>query len=69
MEDIFLPIFSQKNFINTQDIAKKYEIMTDEINTFKKYLNDDLNILSIGSGIGGLEVLQRQFQRIQIYIY
>ena len=50
--------FFSKNFINTQDIAKKYcEIMNDEINTFKNYLNNDFNILSIGSGIGGLEVL------------
>ena len=31
--------------------------MNDEINTFKNYLNNDFNILSIGSGIGGLEVL------------
>ncbi len=50
--------FFSKNFINPQDIAKKYcKIMNDEISTFKKYLNHDLNILSIGSGIGGLEVL------------
>ena len=54
---LFTSFFS-KNFINTQDIATKYcEIMNDEISTFKNYLNNDLNILSIGSGIGGLEVL------------
>ncbi len=50
--------FFSKNFINPQDIAIKYcKIMNDEINTLKNYLNDNLNILSIGSGIGGLEVL------------
>ena len=31
--------------------------MNDEISTFKNDFNNDLNILSIGSGIGGLEVL------------
>ena len=31
--------------------------MDNELYTFNNYLNNDLNILSIGSGIGGLEVL------------
>ena len=50
--------FFSKNFIDTQNIAKKYcEIMNAELYTFNNYLNNDMDILSIGSGIGGLEVL------------
>ena len=50
--------FFSKNFIDTQNIAKKYyEIMNAELYTFNYYLNNDMDILSIGSGIGGLEVL------------
>ena len=50
--------FFSKNFIDTQNIAKKYcEIMNAELYTFNNYLNNGMDILSIGSGIGGLEVL------------
>ncbi len=54
---LFSKIFS-KYFIDIKIISKKYfEVMQIEFKTIQKYLFNQQNILSIGSGIGGLEVL------------
>ena len=51
--------FITKFFLNSDEIAiKYYRTMSDEFSTIKKYLNENDNLfLSIGSGIGGLEVI------------
>ncbi len=51
--------FITKFFLNSDDIALKYyKLMSDEFLTIKKYINDNDNLLlSIGGGIGGLEVI------------
>ena len=51
--------FITKFFLNSDDIALKYyRTMSDEFLTIKKYINDNDNLLlSIGGGIGGLEVI------------
>ena len=51
--------FITKFFLNSNEIATKYySTMSDEFLTIKKYLNENDNLfLSIGSGIGGLEVI------------
>ena len=51
--------FITKFFLNSDEIAAKYyRTMSDEFLTIKKYLNENDNLfLSIGSGIGGLEVI------------
>ncbi len=54
--------FFSKNFINSKEIGEKYyKIMNDELITLNKYLKTGQNILSIGSGIGGLEILIQKF--------
>ena len=54
-------IFSQflsKYLINTSEISNKYFLlMENEYLNIKKYLTKNQTILSIGSGIGGLELL------------
>ena len=50
--------FVSRYLINTSIISKKYyHLMNEEILTIKSFLKKELNILSIGSGIGGLESL------------
>ncbi len=50
--------FFSKYFINVSNVSKKYyDLMNLELSLIKNYLNDNQNILSIGSGIGGLELL------------
>jgi len=51
--------FIAKFFINTNTISKKYhELMISEFDTIKKYLNKKNQLyLSIGGGLGGLELI------------
>ena len=54
---LFSKIFS-KYFINVKKISKNYTIvMNEELNTIKKFIINKKNFLSIGAGIGGLELL------------
>ena len=54
--------FFSKYFIYPQLISKDYfQIMTLEFEMIKRFLNQNHKILSIGSGIGGLEVLINAF--------
>tara|TARA_B100001121_G_scaffold4734_1_gene4145 strand:+ start:370 stop:1065 length:696 start_codon:yes stop_codon:yes gene_type:complete len=51
--------FITKFFLDTEDIASRYyKTMSDEFLSIKKYINEnDSLLLSIGAGIGGLEVI------------
>ena len=50
--------FFSKYFINPKKISKDYySVMNNEYSTIEKLLEPDKQILSIGSGIGGLEVI------------
>ena len=54
---LFTKFFS-KYFINISDISKNYyNLMYTEFTSIKSFLKDNQNILSIGSGVGGLELL------------
>tara|TARA_B100000886_G_scaffold338545_1_gene301615 strand:- start:423 stop:1115 length:693 start_codon:yes stop_codon:yes gene_type:complete len=54
---LFSKVFS-KYFINTKKISENYtRIMEEEFNTIKKFIIGKNNFLSIGAGIGGLELL------------
>ncbi len=54
---LFSKVFS-KYFINIKEISENYtRIMDVEFNTIKKFILDKKNFLSIGAGIGGLELL------------
>ena len=54
---LFSKVFS-KYFINIKEISKNYSlVMKQEFNTIKKLITDKKNFLSIGAGIGGLELL------------
>ena len=54
---LFSKIFS-KYFIDVKKISKNYAlIMSEEFNTIKKFIINKKNFLSIGAGIGGLELL------------
>ena len=54
----FFSIFLSKYFINPIKISKNYlELMEKEFLLIKKYFKNNDKILSIGSGIGGLEIL------------
>ena len=54
---LFSKIFS-KYLINPKEIsANYYNIMNNEYLTIKNFLQHNIEILSIGSGIGGLEVI------------
>ena len=51
-------VFFSKYFINPNKISKNYyDLMEKEFFLIKKYLKKEDRVLSIGSGIGGLEVL------------
>ena len=51
--------FFAKFFVSTETISKKYyELMINEFNTVKKYINNNDELyLSIGGGLGGLELI------------
>ena len=54
---LFSKIFS-KYMLDLDNISKDYyKIMYNEYLTIKKFINSNQNILSIGAGIGGLEVI------------
>ena len=58
---LFSKVFS-KYFINIDKISENYsKIMRDELNTIKKFIINKKNFLSIGAGIGGLEILILKF--------
>ena len=54
--------FITKYFLNSNSIAKKYhDVMLKEFSTIKGFIkNDDKSFLSIGGGIGGLELIINQ---------
>ena len=50
--------FFSKYFINVNNIAKKYyQLMNEEYSLLRKYIERKKFFLSIGSGVGGLEVI------------
>ena len=50
-----------KYFINPVQISKNYhQLMTEELVIIEKYIKNKDKVLSIGSGIGGLEILINQ---------
>tara|TARA_B100000900_G_scaffold303127_1_gene261706 strand:+ start:699 stop:1394 length:696 start_codon:yes stop_codon:yes gene_type:complete len=50
--------FISKYFVNITDIGKKYySLMKNEYEIIQNYLKPKQNILSVGSGVGGLEIL------------
>ena len=55
----FFSNFITKFFLNSKTIGKSYYIrMKEEFKTFDKYIDhNDKNVLSIGGGMGGLEVI------------
>ena len=57
----FFSTFLSKYFINPIKISKSYlDLMEKEFLLIKKYIKNNDKILSIGSGIGGLEVLMNK---------
>ena len=53
--------FFSKYFINIKKVSKNYfEIMQTEYNSIEKFMKPNQNILCIGSGIGGLEIIINQ---------
>ncbi len=54
--------FITKYFLNSNSIAKKYhDVMLKEFSTIERFIkNDDKSFLSIGGGIGGLELIINQ---------
>mgnify|MGYP001333298773 CR=1 FL=1 len=54
--------FITKYFLNSNSIAKKYHVvMSKEFSTIERFIkNDDKSFLSIGGGIGGLELIINQ---------
>ena len=53
----FSKIFS-KYFINVEKISEGYsKVMNEELNIIKRYIINKKKFLSIGAGIGGLELL------------
>ena len=59
-----------KYFLNSNLIGKKYfEVMTQEFLTIEKFLDvNDKNFLSIGGGIGGLElIINQKFMKNKYY--
>ena len=55
----FFSNFISKFFLNSKTIGKSYyNRMKEEFKTFDKYIDhNDKNVLSIGGGMGGLEVI------------
>ena len=53
---LFTKFFS-KYFINIPNISNKYyDLMYSEFSSIKTFIKDNQNVLSIGSGVGGLEL-------------
>ena len=50
--------FCSKYLINITEIGQKYySLMKNEYKILQNYLKPEQNILSVGSGVGGLEIL------------
>ncbi len=50
--------FISKYFINVKKISEDYStLMNNEVSSISKFLKQNQNILSIGGGIGGLEIV------------
>jgi len=64
---LFSKIFS-KYFINTKEISKNYtKLIEKELLNISSYLRQDQKILSIGSGLGGLEIaIMKKFNRTSV---
>ncbi len=60
--------FFSKYFINLKEISKKYtELMESELSTLLFLLKQNQKILSIGSGLGGLEIaIMKKFNETKI---
>ena len=57
----FFSVFLSKYFINPVRISKTYlDLMEKEFLLIKKYFKNNDKVLSIGSGIGGLEILMNK---------
>ena len=66
----FFSTFITKYFLNSKSIGKKYHnIMSDEFLTIKKFVNaEDEFFLSIGGGMGGLElIINKSFHNKSYY--
>ena len=63
--------FITKYFLNSNSIAKKYyDVMLKEFSTIEKFIKtDDKSFLSIGGGIGGLELIINQALRNNDYYF
>ena len=64
-------LFSQivsKYFINVEKISKKYtKLMKEEFSTISPFLKQNHKILSIGSGLGGLEIeIMKKFESTKV---
>lgn len=62
--------FITKYFINSNSIRHKYyDVMSKEFSTIEKFIDkEDKNFLSIGGGIGGLElIINQKFQNKNFY--
>ena len=61
--------FITKLFVNSKTIGKSYYIrMKEEFKTFDKYIDhNDKNVLSIGGGMGGLEVILNNNCKINFF--
>ena len=58
LEDIFFRKYSQNILLILKEISENYSlVMKQEFNTIKKLITDKKIFLSIGAGIGGLELL------------
>ena len=64
---LFSKIFS-KYFVNLKEISKNYtELMDSELSTILSLLKQNQKILSIGSGLGGLEIaIMKKFNRTNV---
>ena len=57
----FFTAILSKYLISPSKISKNYhKLMTDELYLIEKYLKTNAKVLSIGSGVGGLEILINQ---------
>ena len=65
----FFSNFITKFFLNSKTIGKSYyNRMHEELKTFEKYIDhNDKNVLSIGGGIGGLEVILNNNSEVNFF--
>lgn len=66
----FFTNFLSKYFLNSEHVGKNYhKIMLEEFEKIKNYISEnDKNILSIGSGVGGFEIiLNNHFKNLKFF--